>query len=69
MLIREGAAARRRFMDGALCQLRPRYAEALTSYTRAYEHKTRILGTQRIIRTCWTLCRSSMPSWCIWEPC
>ena len=43
MLIREGAAARRRFMDGALCQLRPRYAEALTSYTRAYEHKTRIL--------------------------
>ena len=43
MLIREGAAARRRFMDGALCQLRPRYAEALASYTRAYEHKTRIL--------------------------
>ena len=43
MLIREGAAARRRFMDGALCQLRPRYAEALTEYGRLYDHKTRIL--------------------------
>lgn len=42
-LIREGAAARRRFMDTALCQLRPRYAAALAEYHRAYEHKTRIL--------------------------
>jgi DNA replication and repair protein RecF len=42
-LIREGAAARRRFLDTALCQLRPRYAMALTAYNRAYEHKTRIL--------------------------
>lgn len=43
MLIREGAAARRRFMDQSLCQLRPRYASALTEYNRLYEHKTRIL--------------------------
>ena len=42
-LIREGAAARRKFMDTALCQLRPRYAAAFTEYNRAYEHKTRIL--------------------------
>ena len=42
-LIREGAAARRRFMDLSLCQLRPRYAEALAEYNRLYEHKTRIL--------------------------
>jgi len=42
-LIREGAAARRKFCDAALCQLRPRYAAALTAYNRAYEHKTRIL--------------------------
>ena len=42
-LIREGAAARRRFMDISLTQLRPRYAEALTEYNRLYEHKTRIL--------------------------
>ena len=42
-LIREGAAARRRFMDAALCQLRPRYAAALAGYERAREQKTRIL--------------------------
>lgn len=42
-LIRDGAAARRKFMDMSLCQLRPRYAEALAEYTRLYEHKTRIL--------------------------
>ena len=43
LLIREGAAARRRFMDQSLCQLRPRYAAALAEYNRLYEHKTRIL--------------------------
>lgn len=42
-LIREGAAARRKFMDTALCQLRPRYAAALAEYHRTYDHKTRIL--------------------------
>ena len=42
-LIRDGAAARRKFMDLSLCQLRPRYAEALAEYGRLYEHKTRIL--------------------------
>lgn len=42
-LIREGAAARRRFLDSAICQLRPRYAQALAEYHRLYEHKTRIL--------------------------
>ena len=42
-LIREGAAARRKFMDMALCQLRPRYAAALVEYHRSYDHKTRIL--------------------------
>ena len=28
-LIREGAAARRRYLDSCICQLRPRYAEGL----------------------------------------
>lgn len=42
-LIRDGAAARRRFLDMALCQLRPRYAAALRGYNRAWEHKNRIL--------------------------
>ena len=42
-LIREGAAERRRFLDDCICQLRPRYAQALAEYKRLHEHKTRIL--------------------------
>lgn len=42
-LIRAGASARRGFLDHAICQLRPRYAQALTQYQRLLEHKTRIL--------------------------
>ncbi len=42
-LIREGAAARRRLMDLCLCQLRPRYASALSEYNKLLVHKTRIL--------------------------
>ena len=42
-LIRDGAAARRKLMDTALCQLRPQYAQALMRYNKAYESKTRIL--------------------------
>ncbi len=43
LLIREGAAARRRFLDCAICQLRPRYEQALSEYNRLYDHKVRIL--------------------------
>jgi len=43
LLIKEGAASRRRFIDSSLCQLRPRYAAALSEYQRLHEHKTRIL--------------------------
>ena len=42
-LIREGSTARRKFLDTAICQLRPRYAQALQEYNRLYDHKTRIL--------------------------
>lgn len=42
-LIRAGAAARRNFLDGAICQMRPRYATALAEYKRLHEQKTRIL--------------------------
>ena len=42
-LVREGASVRRKFLDSALCQLRPRYLTALTEYNRLYEHKTRLL--------------------------
>lgn len=43
LLVREGAAARRRFLNDSICQLRPKYAAALAEYKRLYEHKTRIL--------------------------
>ena len=46
-LIRAGAAARRRFLDDCICQLRPKYAAALTEYRRVYEHKTSILRDWR----------------------
>lgn len=42
-LIRSGATERRRFLDDAICQLRPKYAAALAEYKRLYEQKTRIL--------------------------
>ena len=46
-LVRGGAAARRRYMDLAISQLRPRYAEALAEFHRLYEQKTRILRDYR----------------------
>ena len=42
-LIREGAAARRKFLDSCICQLRPKYAAALAEYHRLHEQKGRIL--------------------------
>lgn len=42
-LINAGAAERRSFLDHAICQLRPRYAEALAQYNKLLDHKTRIL--------------------------
>lgn len=42
-LIKDGPSARRKFMDIALCQLRPRYALALAEYNRLYDHKSKIL--------------------------
>ncbi len=46
-LIREGAATRRRMMDQAISQIRPKYAALLTEFNRLYEHKTRILKDWR----------------------
>ncbi len=43
MLVRQGASARRKFLDTALCQIRPNYARYLEEYNRLHEHKTRIL--------------------------
>ena len=47
-LIRAGAAVRRRFMDNALCQLRPAYADHLSRYQRALDQKSRILRDERL---------------------
>ena len=46
-LIKEGAAVRRRLMDNAISQIRPRYGEILSQFNRLYEHKTRILKDWR----------------------
>ena len=43
MILKLGAAQRRRFGDGALCALRPNYDAALTEYGRILEQKSRIL--------------------------
>ena len=46
-LIREGAGARRRLLDLAICQLRPGYARLISDYARASENKLRILRDYR----------------------
>ncbi len=43
MVLKSGAAQRRRLGDQALCQLRPNYDAALTEYNRILEQKSRIL--------------------------
>lgn len=43
MMIRDGAAARRRLIDVALCQLRPNYGRYLSEYHKLHENKIRIL--------------------------
>ena len=43
LMLKSGAAQRRRFGDTALCQLRPNYDAALTEYNRILEQKSRIL--------------------------
>ena len=42
-VLKAGSAARRRFLDQALCQLRPRYEAACLEYNRILEQKSRIL--------------------------
>ncbi len=46
-LIKDGAAIRRKMMDQAISQIRPKYAELLTEFNRLFEHKTRILKDWR----------------------
>ena len=46
-IVREGASCRRKFMDAALCQLRPKYGEMLSRYNKLWEHKTACLKQLR----------------------
>jgi len=46
-LVRDGAASRRRLMDLAISQIRPKYALWLSEFNRLYAHKTRILKDRR----------------------
>lgn len=43
LLLKSGAAARRKLLDYAICQIRPVYETALTEYHRLQEQKSRIL--------------------------
>ena len=47
LVLKTGAAARRRLLDNALCQLRPGYDRALMEYNRLLDHKSRILKDWR----------------------
>ena len=47
LVLKTGAASRRKLMDNALCQLRPGYDRALTEYNRLLEQKSRILRDWR----------------------
>ena len=43
LVLKSGAAARRKLGDMVLCQLRPNYDAALAEYNRLLEHKSKIL--------------------------
>ncbi len=42
-IVRGPASERRRFIDMAICQLRPKYSTYLSEFNRLYDHKVRIL--------------------------
>lgn len=49
LILKNGAAGRRKLIDTALCQLRPGYAQALGEYQKLYESKAKILKEYRDI--------------------
>lgn len=46
-IIKEGPGERRALLDDCISQLRPRYAAAISAYSKAYDQKTRILRDWR----------------------
>ena len=65
-LIRAGAAERRRFLDDAICQLRPKYAAALSEYKRLYEQRPVFCGTGRNTPPFWTRWMTLICGWPRW---
>lgn len=46
-LIKDGPQSRRRFLDGAICQIKPRYANFITDYKRALMQRNALLKDVR----------------------
>ena len=46
-LIKDGAAVRRKLLDNAISQIRPKYASILSDFNKLYENKSRILKDWR----------------------
>ena len=46
-LIKDGAAVRRKLLDNAISQIRPKYGELLSQYNKFFENKTSILKNWR----------------------
>ena len=42
-IVKEGPSVRRRFLDGAICQVRPRYIHVLYQYKKALSQKNAVL--------------------------
>ena len=47
-IVRDGPAARRRFMDMQLCQIRPSYLKALRAYLSVLENRNMLLKQQKL---------------------
>lgn len=66
LLVKEGPARRRGFLDGALCQIRPSYAGMLHVYQRALSQRNALLkdiGRFPELRTPWRCGTPGSSSW------
>ena len=64
-IIRAGGLLRRRFLDVALCQLRPRYLSALGTYNRVCAHKLSLLKSGAAPQTLWIYNRKLIELSCV----
>ena len=52
-LVKEGPAAKRRFLDTAICQLKPAYLDLLGKYTRVLNQRNQLLKDVRMESSLW----------------